>query len=411
MTHVHSHVSGSSAGLRPLSELRVGFVSPAHAWAGDAVYTNASLKRLISELARRSAHLEVALPMEPHRANWLTDVLPEASKTFSFRPMPRIASFAAGFRRGGACRRILRDMERHCDVLYVQLPFSPPQALLRPNTPRVYQVCADFVGVARASSYYRGLKRFAAVGVALAVDRLQLRLIRHERARVVTNGRELYEHYGRPAGRPIVSATLLQSELDSVSRRRADDGRQRILFVGYLRPEKGLDSLLEAFRMIRRELPTAELHIVGEQDLTAGNAVEVLRKGLANEGLGAAMHLHGSIPFGPQLFQTFADADVLLLPSHSGEGTPRVLIEARAFGCPVVATSVGGVASSVEDEVDGLLVPPNDPGRLAAATLRVLRDSELRSRLVETGRARMRERTMERFVDIIEQELVTAAAL
>jgi glycosyltransferase involved in cell wall biosynthesis len=123
-----------------------------------------------------------------------------------------------------------------------------------------------------------------------------------------------------------------------------------------------------------------------------------------------AVRTFGLVPFGPELFQAFADADVLLLPSRS-EGTPRVLNEARAFGCPVVASRVGGITTSVEHEVDGLLVPPDDPEALAAATLRLLEDAELRRRMIEIGKLRMRERTIERFVDLVEQELVVAAML
>jgi glycosyltransferase involved in cell wall biosynthesis len=371
---------------------------------------NHALQRFIIELERRAGHLELALPVERERGEGQTHALPTSLKSFSFRPFPQISSFAAGFRQGRACRRILRQMEQHCDVLYVQLPFSPPQALLNPHTPRVYQVCADCVGVVRASRYYRGLKRCAAVGAALAVDRLQRRLMRHPRVRVIANGETLYAHYGRPPGRAVVSASLWENELDTISRRRQDDGRRRILFVGFLRPEKGIDTLMDAFHIVRAKIPAAELHVIGGQDLTEGGAVHDLRARLAGETWGDAVRLFGTVPFGSELFQAFADADVLLLPSRS-EGTPRVLNEARAFGCPVVASRVGGITTSVEDEVDGLLVPPNDPERLAAATLRVLEDSSLRSRLIETGRRRMRERTMERFVDGVEQELVRAAAL
>jgi glycosyltransferase involved in cell wall biosynthesis len=408
--HVESISSGGEGPPRPLSELRVGFVSGTFAWAGRAVYTHHAFERFVGELARRAGHLELALPIEKVRGPGETHPLPEPSGAFSFRPLPEISSFAAGFRRGGECRRVIREMERRCDVLYVQLPFSPPQALLRARTPRVYQVCADCVGVVRASPYYRGVKRLAAVAAAVAVDRLQLALMRRPRVRVITNGEELYHRYGRPPGTAAVSASLWESEIDSVVRRRERDGRPRLLFVGYLRPEKGIDTLVDAFRIIRRKLPEAELHIVGAQDLQAGGAAEELRKQVGRDDLKDSVRLLGRIPLGPELFQTFADADVLLLPSRS-EGTPRVLNEARAFGCPVVASAVGGIKTSVEDGVDGLLVPPDDPAQLAAAVFRIFDEPALRARLIETGKLRMHERTMERFVDVVERELVRAAAL
>ena len=61
-----------------------------------------------------------------------------------------------------------------------------------------------------------------------------------------------------------------------------------------------------------------------------------------------------------------------------------------AAGLPVVATDVGGVAESVVDGETGLLVPPGDPGALAAALDRLLTDSALRLRLGTAGRERAR---------------------
>jgi glycosyltransferase involved in cell wall biosynthesis len=92
-----------------------------------------------------------------------------------------------------------------------------------------------------------------------------------------------------------------------------------------------------------------------------------------------------------------------VVPSRS-EGTPRVLVEARSFGCPVVATRVGGIPTSVEDGVDGLLVPPDDPGALADALARLADDGELRARLVAGGLARARRTTVDAFAQTMIDE-------
>jgi len=82
-------------------------------------------------------------------------------------------------------------------------------------------------------------------------------------------------------------------------------------------------------------------------------------------------------------YQTF---DALILPS-ANEGTPVVVIEALAAGCPVVATSVGGVPDVVREGVDGFLVPAGDVEQLAERLARLARDPELRARMGEAGRA------------------------
>jgi glycosyltransferase involved in cell wall biosynthesis len=82
-----------------------------------------------------------------------------------------------------------------------------------------------------------------------------------------------------------------------------------------------------------------------------------------------------------------------------------VLVEARAFGCPVVATTVGGIPTSVDDGVDGVLVAPDDPAALAHALAAILDDEAFRTRLVAAGRERAARTTVESFAAILAEEL------
>ena len=81
---------------------------------------------------------------------------------------------------------------------------------------------------------------------------------------------------------------------------------------------------------------------------------------------------------------------VVVLPSLS-EGLPVSLLEAMAFGKPVVATAAGGISEVVDDGVTGLLVPPRDPHALASALRQVLSDDALAERMGRAGRRRMEE--------------------
>lgn len=115
------------------------------------------------------------------------------------------------------------------------------------------------------------------------------------------------------------------------------------------------------------------------------------------------------VEFGEPLFDMYRNHDVFVLPSLS-EGTPRTLVEARAFGCPVVATRVGGIPSSVDDGRTGLLVEPNDSLGLATAIERLLDDESLRVSLIHEGLAGSHEHSLEHFAGQLVDELNILAA-
>jgi len=97
-------------------------------------------------------------------------------------------------------------------------------------------------------------------------------------------------------------------------------------------------------------------------------------------------------------------ADFLVLPSLS-EGTPHVLVEARANGLPCISTSVGGVPSSVTHGYDAWLVPPKNSQALAQAIERLVRDGDLRRALIRNGLESSRAHTLERFVGVVRRQL------
>ena len=81
---------------------------------------------------------------------------------------------------------------------------------------------------------------------------------------------------------------------------------------------------------------------------------------------------------------------MFVLPSEN-EGLPIALLEAMALGRPVVATRVGGTPEVLQHGVQGLLVPPRSPERLADAIITVLGDRAMRERMGQAGRSRSAE--------------------
>ena len=153
-----------------------------------------------------------------------------------------------------------------------------------------------------------------------------------------------------------------------------------VLFVGRLQPLKGLDTLLRAVHPVRQQYPTLQVLIVGG-GLDAGDpheAAELARLRMLAARLDLTPHL-AFIKAQPQetLVQYYAAADVFVLPSHY-ESFGMVALEAMACGTPVVASQVGGLASTVVHERTGLLAPVGDWQAFARAISRMLASPALR---------------------------------
>ncbi len=145
--------------------------------------------------------------------------------------------------------------------------------------------------------------------------------------------------------------------------------------------EKGIDVLLAAWAIVQRELPTARLRLVGDGPLH-----------LAMRRLAATLDLGDSVIFLGQrtdVGEQLLAASVYAQPSR-WEGMPNALLEAMAQGLPCVATRVSGAEDVIESGVSGLLVPPQDHEALAAAILRLLRDTPFAARCGAAARERMR---------------------
>lgn len=179
-------------------------------------------------------------------------------------------------------------------------------------------------------------------------------------------GREALEALGVPAGAPVVGN------------------------VAALTDHKDHGTLLEAMAIVRRSLPQARLVIVGDGELRS--ALEARARGL---GLAETVIFAG---FRGDLDRLIPAFTVFCLSSHL-EGLGTSLLDAMAFGRPIVATAAGGIPEVVVDGVTGRLVSPRDPAALAAALIAVLGDEPHRDEMGRAGRRRFEEHfTAERMV-------------
>lgn len=137
-----------------------------------------------------------------------------------------------------------------------------------------------------------------------------------------------------------------------------------LLFFGYIRPYKGLAVLLDALAEVRQRLDV-HLMVVGE----FYDDEQKYRAQIARLGLEGAVLLNADYVANDRVGVYFSAADAVVLPYLSATQSGIAQI-AYNFDKPVIATDVGGLGEVVVNGKTGFLVPPNDPGALAAAIRR-----------------------------------------
>jgi phosphatidylinositol alpha-mannosyltransferase len=158
------------------------------------------------------------------------------------------------------------------------------------------------------------------------------------------------------------------------------DGKTNILFVGRLEKRKGFEYLLEAYKLIKPEIPDCRLIQVGPGvRLRKKYEKRINKYGLAD------VYFTGYSSYAdlPRYYKT---ADIVCFPATGRESQGIVLLEAMSVGKPVIASAIDGYSSVLTDGVEGIAVPPADAEKLAEAILRLNRDKQLRQQMGERGK-------------------------
>ena len=240
-------------------------------------------------------------------------------------------------------------------------------ALRRQSIPLV-STCHNWIETSRILKLYGKidrmlLRRFTAV-VAVSEDvrsRLVGAGVSPNRIYIVRNGVDM-----RPYARAVPSA-----------RHGLAPGVLLVGLVGRLSWEKGVDIFLAAASRVHAQMPNVHFVVIG--DGPDRGALESMRDSLGLQPYFRFLGRRDDMP------SVYASLDLMVSASRQ-EGLPIALLEGMASGLPIIATSVGEVPSVVQAGQSGILVPPNDPGALAAAVLELLNDPDQRNRFSSKAR-------------------------
>ena len=156
--------------------------------------------------------------------------------------------------------------------------------------------------------------------------------------------------------------------------------------------------LLEVFAEVHTEVPDSTLVIIGD-----GPEYERLQQQIQNLGLESSVRLTGRI--GKDALGGVIGASDIFVLNTAYEGLSHQLLEVMDLGVPIVTTTVGGNGELIQDGVSGILVAHNDKEALKSALLRLMQNTELRTRLVQNAKVRVlafdQDRVVAEFVDLL----------
>ena len=147
--------------------------------------------------------------------------------------------------------------------------------------------------------------------------------------------------------------------------------------IARLSEEKGHIVLVEAFKDLLKDIPAAQLLIVG-----SGRIENKIKAKVSELGVEGSVYFFGNTL---DILDFFAVMDVFVRPSLS-EGFGLVLVEAMLMRVPVISTNVGGFKAMLDDEEVGVLAKPTDAQNLKEAIKRVLTDKEFAVRISATAK-------------------------
>lgn len=353
--------------------MRIALVSP-YSWSYQGG-VNRHVEALAEEFLGRGHHVRVLAPFDPpdrisrtlHRApaepREMPDYLVPLGRTVGIGANGAVSNLSP-FPGGGvaAIRRELR--QGGYDVAHIHepvVPFVGWNAALGARIPAV--------GTFHAYST-KGVPNHIAsmLGARRVFNRLSARIAVSEAA--AWTGRRWYG-----GNYEIVPNGV---DVDAAPRGPKPVGDElRVLFVGRPEERKGLPILLTAFGALVEHVP-CRLTVIGAE------REDVLRY-LADPEAMSRIDVCGRVS-GERLWRELHAADVLCAPSLAGESFGMVLTEAFAAGTPVVASAIAGYSDVVTDGVDGILVPPGDPQRLAEELQRAHLEPERLAAMGEAAR-------------------------
>ena len=166
-----------------------------------------------------------------------------------------------------------------------------------------------------------------------------------------------------------------------------DDGKIRLISTGIISFRKGIDMMLKTAEILKSLNVSFEWHVAGVLPYDMKQMVE-RKEGRQFDNCNIIVH--GFLP-SDKVWKLLSESTIYVHTAYA-ENSPNSICEAQCLGIPVISTNVGGISSLVQDGVDGILVPANDPWYMAYQIIQLSSDVQK----MQEFSVRARERALER---------------
>lgn len=322
---------------------------------------------------------------------------PVELKNLTIVDLPYSTSMLQAQRHKTEFSKAIEQIAPDVDLFYCRVPdpfcWMPAQMT---DKPVIMHFVGDTADATKHNIHFSWLKKqILLAGYSFEYRRI---LKSARKSTVYTNGSHLSEKLRKQGikATPVVSSTITKKDLALEPLRALSNKPLTIIYVGYLRYAKGIDTLIEVIRRLEERHFDYQFHIVGDGDMYS-----TLQQLIDDLKLDDHIYLHGHIDNRDKLLSLLRASDLFFFPSLS-EGSPRVVIEAMSQGCPVLSTPVGSLPGCFEENKEILFFPFKDAEIATSKIIEVGENLEMLTQLRDCAYRKVSERfTMEEFIRTI----------
>lgn len=174
---------------------------------------------------------------------------------------------------------------------------------------------------------------------------------------------------------PVDNELLKGYSIQDRIRRIQGQKAKKILFLSRIEKEKGILETIQACQILCTKYQDLRLIIAGD-----GSYMETARQFIKTVGMSDRVSFLGYVK-GEGKIKAFLESDIYVFPSYHAEGMPTSVLEAMAFGLPVVTRPVGGLKDFFVDGQHGFMNESKDPVVIASLVQRIIQDRDLHKRM------------------------------